>query len=302
MEKNWDNICMVTQIQAFLDNNKDKAVDFQQLAAQHGYSKVQMIRIFRKHMGMTPAAYLLKLRMTEEAVALQQKRLTGLEAALNACYQSQEGYIKAFRKTFGVTPNDYTRNGRIIPLFKPSPLNHYYMLRNGVHNKMEKVRPVTVQIFTKEAHKIILRRGIDSTDYFSYCEEIGCDIWGILDSIAGKLEKVAFTENLPVRYIKAGTSRVACFVEVKSDYNGPIPADCDIVDLPACDMAVFQGMPFEDPDWFPNAHEELREAIAHYHPERFGYRVDFDAAPERSYAYSHKEGYVQLIPLVRLHP
>lgn len=30
---------------------------------------------------------------------------------------------------------------------------------------------------------MILKRGINATDYFECCSEVGCDIWGILVSV-----------------------------------------------------------------------------------------------------------------------
>jgi len=49
----------------------------------------------------------------------------------------------------------------------------------------EKKNPNTVfvQVVERPARKMILKRGIKATHYFEFCEEVGCDIWGILCNI-----------------------------------------------------------------------------------------------------------------------
>ena len=38
--------------------------------------------------------------------------------------------------------------------------------------------------------------------------------------------------------------------EVPSDYAGTVPEGLEMIDLPACQMMVFQGPPFDDDDFF----------------------------------------------------
>ena len=45
------------------------------------------------------------------------------------------------------------------------------------------VKDVLVQMVVRPACKVIIKRGIVATDYFSYCKEVGCDVWGLLTSI-----------------------------------------------------------------------------------------------------------------------
>lgn len=39
---------------------------------------------------------------------------------------------------------------------------------------------VFVQIIERPARKVLLKRGIKATEYFGYCEEVGCDVWPML--------------------------------------------------------------------------------------------------------------------------
>lgn len=122
----------------------------------------------------------------------------------------------------------------------------------------------------------------------------------MLDSIEEKLDKVAFTENLPWRYVKPGTSRTACCVEVPLSYAGDIPEGCDVIEIPECEMAYFQGLPYANPEWFGCAHMEVNEAIQNFEPERYGYRYDYDRAPELGFGASCEEGCRNAVPLTKI--
>ncbi len=164
---------------------------------------------------------------------------------------------------------------------------------------MSETRTVTATSITKPACKLIVRRGILSTDYFSYCDEIGCDIWQTLEQVPNRLDKVSFV-ILPDALVTQGTSKACCAVEVPLGYSLPVPEGCDVIELTAHTMPWFQGAPYEDEAWYGGAHSEISNAIQHYKPERYGYRYAYDSAPEFHYGTSAKDGCKQLVPVVAL--
>lgn len=99
---------------------------------------------------------------------------------------------------------------------------------------------VFVQVIDRPARKLILKRGINAAHYFEYCEEVGCDVWGILSSVKEALyEPIGMW--LPENLRKEGTSLYAQGVEVPKDYSGEVPDEFDLIDLSHCKMMVFQG-------------------------------------------------------------
>lgn len=62
---------------------------------------------------------------------------------------------------------------------------------------MSEARTVTATFITKPACKLIIKRGILSTDYFSYCDEIGCDIWNTLEKVVAYIITIYFLERYP---------------------------------------------------------------------------------------------------------
>ena len=84
----------------------------------------------------------------------------------------------------------------------------------------------------KPARKAVIKRGIKAAEYFSYCEEVGCDVWGLLagiQSISG--EPVCLW--LPKHLRKPASNEYVQGAEVEADYNGAVPEGFEVIDLPA---------------------------------------------------------------------
>ena len=163
----------------------------------------------------------------------------------------------------------------------------------------ENQRTVTVTIIEKPECKLILKRGIKSTDYFEYDAEMGCDKFEILETIPNALEKAVYI-NLPPCMIISGTSRAAAALEVPVDFAGVVPEGFEIIDLPSHLYMWFNGAPYEDESMFGVAHEELYRAIAKYKPELYGYEYATDSAPIFNYFASAANGVRQMIPVRHL--
>ena len=136
----------------------------------------------------------------------------------------------------------------------------------------EKVRTVFIQVIEKPARKAVIRRGVRAEDYFAYCEEVGCDVWGLLTSMRSLCgEPVCLW--LPEKLRKPGTSVYVQGVETPEDYSGPVPEGFDVIDLPAAKYLMFQGEPFEEEDYC-QAIEAVQSAAKEYDPSVIGYRWD----------------------------
>ncbi len=159
---------------------------------------------------------------------------------------------------------------------------------------MSEVKSVFLQVVEKPERKVIIKRGKEATEYFKYCEEVGCDVWGLLcsmKSISG--EPVCLW--LPKNYIKAGTSEYVQGVEVAMDYSGEIPDGFDIIELPKCKYIMFQGEPFEEEN-FVEAIQQIWDAIKKYNPHSIGYAWD-DSNPRIQLEPIGTRGYIELHPV-----
>ena len=156
---------------------------------------------------------------------------------------------------------------------------------------MMDVRNVFVQVIRKPERKVIVKRGISAEDYFPYCEEVGCDVWGLLssmDSLCG--EPVCLW--LPARYKKPGTSTYVQGVEAEAGYDGPVPEGFDVISLPAAEYLMFQGEPFQEEDYC-EAITAVQEAAGRYDPSLAGYEWD-DENPRIQLEPLGSRGYIEL--------
>ena len=163
----------------------------------------------------------------------------------------------------------------------------------------ENQRTVTVTITPKQDCKLILKRGIESEDYFAFCAEMGCNWWKILEIVPGALDKVVFLE-LPPHMIPPGTSKAAVALEIPLDFSGEIPKGFEVVPLPSSLYMWFNGAAYEDESWYGCAHEEIYRAIANYKPELYGYEFAKDIAPTFTYGASAINGCRTIIPVRKI--
>ena len=194
-----------------------------------------------------------------------------MDVALDAGFGSVDGYQRAFLREFGCNPCEYAANPVPLYLFTPYGVK-YREMRKETKTMETTVKHVFVQRIDKPARRVVLTRGVRATDYFTYCEEVGCDVWGMLLSMRS-LDGEPVCLWLPESYRKAGTSVYVQGVEVDEDYDGPVPDGCDMISLPAAAYLMFQGEPFAEEDYC-TAIEEVRQAIETYDPAVIGYRWD----------------------------
>ncbi len=241
-----------------------------------GYSRRQLDRLFKKHMGVTLYEYINAVLLSESAAKLVNSDNTVIDVALDYHYQSHEGYTRSFAKRFSITPSEYRKNKIAIPIFTQHPANHYYILKEG--QTMDATSICTVTPVNRPKRKLIYLTSRSATDYLSYCEEVGCDWEGLLNSIPEKFDTAALID-LPDFLHENGISTIASGVEVPLDYEKPLPDGYKIAELPECIMLYFQSEPYENPDDFGKYIGQVFKAIEHYDFERYGYVLANNVAP-----------------------
>lgn len=156
---------------------------------------------------------------------------------------------------------------------------------------MEKVHCVFIQLIRMPQRKVIIKRGLKAEHYFSYCEEVGCDVWGLLKgmkSLSG--EPVCLW--LPEQYKKPNTSTYVQGVEVDPEYAGSVPEGFDVIALPEAEYLMFQGEPFQEED-FRQAIGAVQLAMDRYDPTVMGYAWD-DSNPRIQLEPIGTRGYIEM--------
>lgn len=269
-------------------------ITLEDLAKAALYSPWHAIRAFSELVGKTPFEYLREVRLSAAAKNLRDTKKSVLDIALEAAFGTHEGFTKAFAKEFGISPRKYRNETPPIKLFSYYPIQHNYKRFEKRNDHMVST-VVFTQVIDRPARKLILKRGIQAKDYFEYCEEVGCDVWGILESINGAL-KESIGLWLPENMRKPGTSEYCQGVEVPYDFKGTIPEGFEIMNLPACKYMVFHGEPFKDED-FEEAIGIVWEAISKYNPEHFGWAWAVNDGPRFQFSPVGERGYIEGKPV-----
>lgn len=280
----------VRLMQDYISEHIDEDISIEDLAKVVSFSTSYSRKIFCKHLGMTPAVYIRRLKLSESALRLRDEKCQILEVAYDMGFGSVDGYQRAFRREFGCNPKEYSTSPIPIWLFTPS------LITGSERNvsDMSEMRNVFIQVIEKPARKVIIKRGIKATEYFSYCEEVGCDVWGLLKSIKSiSGEPVCLW--LPKELRKPASNEYVQGVEVEADYNGPIPEGFEIIDLPSSTYLLFRGEPFKDED-YAVAINEIWDAEKKYNPEFIGFEWD-DKNPRIQLEPVGKRGYIELVPV-----
>lgn len=287
-----EQIEAVQRMQDYIETHLTEDITLADLSKVALFSPWYTRRIFIANLGVTPSDYIRKLRLRKSALKLRDESVTVTEVAMEYGFGSVDGYTRAFAREFGCTPKQYALNPRPITLFVPYSVKSKYIARSK--KEMKSTKNIFIQLITKPERKVIIKRGKTANDYWTYCNEVGCDVWGILTSITS-ISGEPVCMWLSEKYIEKGTSRYVQGVEVPCDYNGEIPDGFDEITLPTAKYLMFQGEPFEEEN-FGQAIEEVQEAMKKYDPTITGYKLD-NENPRIQLEPIGARGYIELLPV-----
>lgn len=96
-----------------MEANLARVPTLDELARVAGFSAFHFHRIFHAYVGETVASYLTRLRLERAAMQLCYSKRSVLDIALDAGFESESSFIKAFKQRFGKTPGMFRRSGKV---------------------------------------------------------------------------------------------------------------------------------------------------------------------------------------------
>lgn len=289
-----EQLAAVQRMQDYIMEHLEEEITMTDLAKVSLFSPWYSYRLFKSYTEFTPAEYIRRCKLSHSALRLRDDKISVTEVAFEMGFQSVEGYQRAFRREFGCNPKDYTRDPVPIYLFIPYGVTYKEIHKN--HETLSQNTNVFIYVMNKPERKVLIKRGIAATEYSTYCEEVGGDIWGLLTSIHS-ISGEPVCMWLPESLQEPGTSKYVQGVEVDMEYDGIIPDGLEVITLPEADYMVFQSETFEKNDYL-SAIDSVQKAIKHFDPTTKGYHWD-TSNPRTQLEPLCNRGYIEMVPVIR---
>lgn len=284
-----EKVLIVQQMQDYIEAHLSEKITLGALSGMARYSPFYCARIFKELTGLAPAEYIRRLRLSRSALRLRDESCKVVDLAYDTGYDSVDGYQRAFRNAFGCNPHEYAKSPVPLPLFTPYGVKFRTLWKE--REIVEHVATVFIQVIEKPERKVIIKRGKTAKEYWSYCQEVGCDVWGILTSMKSLCgEPVCLW--LPEKYRERDTSEYVLGVEVATTDSSIIPDGFDVITLPAAKYLMFQGEPFEEENYC-QAIEAVQASMEKYDPSVIGYAWD-NSNPRIQLEPRGERGYIEL--------
>lgn len=279
---------LIKWIDGCIKSHDDEALVLKRLAENSGYSEYYFSRKFREISGMTLKDFLRYRRL---AFSLEQLRDTDrniLDIALDYGFSSHEAFTRAFSEAYGITPAEYRR--RPVPVALRTVLKPFdcYLAESGECS--EAVENVKTYFVTIPKHKFLHIRNYESIGYYDFWQKQnrikGQDfdtVCRLLDSIKGKLDDgsgqiMAYLNDPAGRICTWGIPLAECYgVRLPADYDGEIPPNMIMTEIPEGEYIVFEHGPFDYETENSLVEERIEKAMKAFDYEASGCCLDMAA-------------------------
>ena len=121
----------------YIEEGLDGPIALDDVARVAGISQWHFMRIFKALTGDTLKRYIRFRRLARSVDALLTSDRRIIEIAMDAGYDSQAAYSRAFKAMFGMAPNQFRRRGRPSALVPKLRINEAYIRHLDSHVSLE---------------------------------------------------------------------------------------------------------------------------------------------------------------------
>ena len=119
----WEQIQVTID---YIENHIAEPLEIEELAKMAALSPFYYQRLFRRLVKKPPGEYIKLRRMAIATEKLLEKDRRILDVALDLGFATHEHFTRVFKKTFGLTPEEYRQNPAVFNrMTKPQLLLHY---------------------------------------------------------------------------------------------------------------------------------------------------------------------------------
>ncbi|MDE7016813.1 MAG: helix-turn-helix transcriptional regulator [Lachnospiraceae bacterium] len=297
---------LIEEIDLYIKRKDNESLSLHYLSKESGYSEFYISKKFKEISGMQFRDYLRYRRL---AFALKELRDTEkgiLDIALQYGFSSHEAFTRSFKEAYGITPSEYRRRpGPVALRTIIKPFDCYLSEMGATHMKDSK-QEIKTYFVTIPAHKFLHIKNLESIGYWDFWQKQSlipgqdCEtICGLLDSIKGKLDDMggneansgsgqimAFINDPAGRICSWGIPLAECYgVRLPIDYDGDVPSQMLLTDVPEGEYIVFEHGPFDFETENQNVEEKIEAAMKAYDYAATGYCLD--TTPGRIFYFYH---------------
>ncbi|MBO5032518.1 MAG: helix-turn-helix transcriptional regulator [Lachnospiraceae bacterium] len=297
---------IINEIDQCIKQHNDEALTLRFLSHRLGYSEFYTTRKFKEISGMQFRDYLRQRRLAFALKEVRDSERSILDIAFDYGFSSHEAFTRAFKELYGITPSEYRR--KPVPVVLRTKINPFdrYFLGIGEIGMMKSTEDIKIYFVTIPAHKFLHIKNYESNGYWDFWQKQSlipgqdCEtICGLLDSIKGKLDDeggsepnagcgqiMAYMNDPDGRLCDWGIPRTECYgVRLSADYDGEIPPQMLMVDVPEAEYIVFEHGPFSYEQENCSVEEKIEKAMADFDFTGTGYCLD--TTPGRMFYFYH---------------
>lgn len=290
------------QVQLIIDHidqciraNSSEDITLRDLSGVLGYSEYTVSRRFREISGMHLRDYLRMRKMAFALLQVRDSEKSLLDIALDFGFSSHEAFTRAFRETYGVSPSEYRRHPTPVVLRTAIRPFDCFVVEQGLNQNQPSSSEVKTYFVTIPAHQFLHIRHYESIGYWDFWQKQaqipGCDchtICGLLESIPGKLDDLGMHDlssgsGQVMAWINEPTGRLCSWgiplaeaygVRLPEEWQGSIPPQMQLMDVPEGEYIVFEHGPFDYSSQNQTVEEKIEAAMRTFDYEASGYHLD----------------------------
>lgn len=103
------NVAAIRRAVAYIKDNPDRAIALRDLAAASGLSRFHFSRVFKQHLGLSPARYVERARIEQAKVLIVSAEMSLANVAQAVGFADQSHFSRRFRLHQGQSPAAFAR-------------------------------------------------------------------------------------------------------------------------------------------------------------------------------------------------
>ena len=302
---------IVDDIDQCIINRDDDGLTLSEIAKKNGYSEFHMTRKFHELSGVSLRDYLRKRRLAFALIDLRDTDKNIIDIAVDYGFSSHEAFCRSFKAAYGIPPSTYRAKPKPVVLRTRLITFDRYFLGLGEIGMVKSSEEIKIYFVSIPAHKYLHTKNYESNGYFDFWErqdklpDVDCDtICGLLDSIKGKLDGEdgvigKYSGQIMARIYEDGKEPEAYGIRLSVEYNGEIPAQMLMIDIPEGEYIVFEHGKFDYEQESETVGEKLQAAMDGFDYSESEYVLD-NSIGRILYRYFDPEKYEkQVLPVKR---